>query len=572
MRARVVVPLLALALAGLGWWWYGARRSGEATGAGADRSPVELAGLTRPRREGGILERLTAKADARGDDWETEQLHDRASGQLGVIAHAIEVGTPSASELGAVVAEGFECVPLRPGGLATVFDDGVFVVRRAGGGAGQTLRGAEGLTSAVAELAGALGPDGRHVKFKPFTVEAEGTRFTTRNYYEASGHDDRSALQQSAVWTCSWIVPAGAEEPLLERIAITSYEEVTVQATGGALFADVTESALGANTSYAAQVLPGIDDWLTRQSRMVDMWIYGQHGIAVGDANGDGLEDLYVCDAGGLPNRLYVQNTDGTATERASELGVDWLEYGSSALWLDLDQDGDQDLVVATRPQLLLAENDGSGHFELRDAMAVVDDPLSLAAADFDLDGDVDVYVCVYNPSYEETAGTPMPIPYHDANNGGANVLLRNEGDFRFSDVTREVGLDANNKRFSFAAAWEDYDDDGDVDLYVANDFGRNNLFRNDGGRFTDVAASAGVEDIASGMSVAWGDYDRDGRRDVYVSNMFSSAGNRVTYQRRFEAGRDAQTVANVRRMARGNSLFANLGDGRSGTSARRPV
>ena len=63
-------------------------------------------------------------------------------------------------------------------------------------------------------------------------------------------------------------------------------------------------------------------------------------------------------------------------------------------------------------------------------------------------------------------------------------------------------------------------------------------------------------------MSAAWGDYDRDGRLDLYVSNMFSSAGSRVTYGRRFEEGRDAGTVASVRRMARGNSLFANAGDG----------
>ena len=75
---------------------------------------------------------------------------------------------------------------------------------------------------------------------------------------------------------------------------------------------------LGANASYAGQVLPGIDHWVTRLTRTVDMWIYGHHGIAVGDADGDGMEDLYVCDAGGLPNRLYLQRPDGTAVERSA--------------------------------------------------------------------------------------------------------------------------------------------------------------------------------------------------------------------------------------------------------------
>jgi hypothetical protein len=120
--------------------------------------------------------------------------------------------------------------------------------------------------------------------------------------------------------------------------------------------------------------------------------------------------------------------------------------------------------------------------------------------------------------------------------------------------------MDQNNRRFSMACSWEDYDDDGDQDLYVANDYGRNNLYRNDGGRFIDVAAAAGVEDISAGMSVSWGDPNRDGRMDVYVSNMFSSAGNRIAYQRRFQSGADPKTRSYLQRHARGNSLFFNDG------------
>jgi hypothetical protein len=111
------------------------------------------------------------------------------------------------------------------------------------------------------------------------------------------------------------------------------------------------------------------------------------------------------------------------------------------------------------------------------------------------------------------------------------------------------------------AAAWEDFDNDGDLDVYVANDFGRNNLYRNDHGRFVDTAAAASVEDHGSGMSVAWGDVDRDGRFDLYVGNMFSAAGNRVTYQRRFTGGRSTDAVEQLRRMARGNTLFMNRTD-----------
>jgi hypothetical protein len=154
------------------------------------------------------------------------------------------------------------------------------------------------------------------------------------------------------------------------------------------------------------------------------------------------------------------------------------------------------------------------------------------------------------------------PVPYHDANNGGRNALFRNDGNFHFTDVTEATGLDVNNRRFSFAASWEDFDNDGWMDLYVANDFGRHNLYRNDHGHFTDVAAAAGVEDIGAGMSVSWGDFNRDGLMDLYVANMFSSAGSRIAYQPKFAHSQSEETVKTMQRMARGNTLFQNAGDG----------
>jgi hypothetical protein len=115
----------------------------------------------------------------------------------------------------------------------------------------------------------------------------------------------------------------------------------------------------------------------------------------------------------------------------------------------------------------------------------------------------------------------------------------------------------------ALAAAWEDYDDDGDPDLYVANDFGPNDLFRNDGGKFVNVAIEARVEDFGSGMSVSWGDFNRDGRIDLYVGNMFSSAGNRITFQADKLRALDARSLPLLQRFAKGNSLFENVGGGR---------
>ena len=132
--------------------------------------------------------------------------------------------------------------------------------------------------------------------------------------------------------------------------------------------------------------------------------------------------------------------------------------------------------------------------------------------------------------------------------------------------MTVETGLDVNNRRYSYAASWEDFDSDGDMDLYVANDFGRNNLYRNqlvETGKphFEDVAEQLGVEDISAGMSVTWGDYNNDGLSDIYVSNMFSSAGNRIVYQRQFRPN-TSKSLSSFQRHARGNTLFENNGEG----------
>ena len=106
------------------------------------------------------------------------------------------------------------------------------------------------------------------------------------------------------------------------------------------------------------------------------------------------------------------------------------------------------------------------------------------------MDGDLDVYVCIYGEG-DRGAGSRgfderAPVPFQDAKNGGKNVLLVNRGGFSFTDETESVGLGANNNRWSFSASWEDYDNDGDPDLYVANDFGRNCMYRNDEGYFTE--------------------------------------------------------------------------------------
>jgi len=222
--------------------------------------------------------------------------------------------------------------------------------------------------------------------------------------------------------------------------------------------------------------------------------------------------------------------------------------------------------VLAHRFSITILKNDGTGRFSMVQTIDTESRVSGLSAADFDHDGLLDIHVCGYSPiaqtSPEDIFANPMP--YEDANNGAFNYLFRNEGGLRFTDVTAETGLNVNNTRFSFCAAWEDFDNDGDLDLYVANDFGRNNLYRNNlipSGKatFTDVAAEFGVEDIAASMSVDWADVDNDGHMDLYIGNMWSSAGNRIAFQQQFKPGSTEQTRQLIQRHARGNTFFKNV-------------
>ena len=516
------------------------------------------------------------KEDPQADGWDAEVFAAGAFYQLEALANLlVQPASITVESLTELCAQDISMPPLRPERLVEVYRDDTFIVERLEADVlldhkkGFDRR--DGFARALHHLMEPL--DKAHdirAKFKIFQVDTARALPATRAYVQLSGRKDDVAVQINATWHVTWSVteppeiPESPAGPLIQAILVIAHEQSTVHTTAP-LFADCTEAVLGKNRAFDEQLRPGVDHWMGRIDMRYGLEMGGRQGLAVGDVNGDYLEDLYVCQMGGLPNLLFIQNPDGTVSDQSADAGVDWLQSTHGALFVDLDNDGDQDLLVGVLDGILVQENDGNGRFKVKSANPLpAAIPYSLAATDYDQDGDVDVYVCCYNrrPGINRHFLLPRPVPYHDANNGGRNVLLRNDGNWRFRHVTKHVGLDVNNRRFSFAAAWEDYDNDGDPDLYVANDFGRNNLYRNEGSTFRDVAAEQDVEDIGAGMSTSWGDYNNDGLMDLYVSNMFSSAGTRISVQEKFHADVLDAERSELQRHARGNTLFKNLGGG----------
>jgi hypothetical protein len=516
------------------------------------------------------------------DGWTIEVQAERAKHaltQIGEVLFGPSEFVPA--ELQPLAAPDFQGTRLLPTDRTVVFEDELMRIERMSAASTTAddspiaYRGHTGWLQALEAVAKFWRPlEDRRFEFKIFRARLEDVgQLVTHQYLAVSGWRSERFIEQHATWVVRWRAEPDSDSLVIQSIDVVDFEE-TAGRQAGKLFADCTPSVLQHNACYESQFLFGMNYWLDRTQDMRYFSPLGNPGLAVGDVDGDGRDDLYVCQEANLPNRLFVQQADGSARDVAAAWQVDWLEGSRSALLVDLDNDGDQDLAVAILGGIVLAANEG-GRFSLRDVLETNDDTTTLAAADYDLDGDLDLYVCVDYPNDYFASTRDVTVQggaanrmYHDANNGGRNSLFRNDiarhdpaAAWQFTDVTAASGLDQNNRRYTWSASWEDYDEDGDQDLYVANDFGRNNLYANEGGHFIDTAGQANAEDSASGMSAAWGDVNRDGLMDLYIGNMFSSAGGRITFQPEFKADADEATRQRLKRFARGNTLLENLGD-----------
>lgn len=264
------------------------------------------------------------------------------------------------------------------------------------------------------------------------------------------------------------------------------------------------------------------------------------------DYDADGWLDLYIPSPcwlkqisdnrsrrlrGRLTNRLYRNEGNGTFEDVTSKAEVGDKGYGVGCSAADFDRDGDLDLYVLNYGANVFYRNDGDGTFtDITKESGLGDERWSLSAPWFDCDGDgdLDVYVVNYLEydsgkfrSYYAAKGYPGPLSY----NGQADALYRNNGDGTFTDIAKEAGVYQPNGR-GMSGAVADLDNDGLLDIYVTNDAMGNYFFKNaGGGRFANegllmgLAFGEGGQGVSS-MGPAIGDVDRDRRLDIYIPDM----------------------------------------------------
>ncbi|MDA7882236.1 VCBS repeat-containing protein [Akkermansiaceae bacterium] len=282
--------------------------------------------------------------------------------------------------------------------------------------------------------------------------------------------------------------------------------------------------------------------------------------VSIVDIDDDGFDDLYIMVSLGT-NLLLRNRGDGTFEEAASTYELAFKGNSTCGLFADFDNDGDQDLMLGrSLERSVYLENTGSWYRAKELDFALPALVTSMSAVDYNKDGLLDVYFCTYrlgalgsgdsglgeaNPSlnWPERLLSPTDAAefrrrYRDETNpqggidflnqvGPPNVFLVNQGNGNFAPAPE--GPQVNVWKNSLQATWSDYDDDGDPDLYLANDFSSDHLFRNDGpDGFVDVTEESGANTYGFAMGASFGDYDQDGKQDLYVSNMFSKAGRRI--------------------------------------------
>ncbi len=289
-------------------------------------------------------------------------------------------------------------------------------------------------------------------------------------------------------------------------------------------FTDIAAKA-GVQTQHHTRKYNG------KSAEVLGMFTSGGSSAAVGDFDGDGLDDIFVTDSDkGKLNHLFHNNGNMTFTDVAVAAGVaggnDPLSIVADALWFDYDNDGRQDLLVARFGTPILYHNEGGGKFKdvsKGSGFNKFGNTIAVIAFDYDNDGLLDVMLGNYfKPENLLELKDPHVLPndLDNAINGGGVTLWHNQGKGVFVDVTVKAGF-GKHTGWTLDIGHGDYDNDGFQDIYLACDYGTDRIFFNNGdGTFTDTTEKSIGFDTRKGMNVDVADYDNDGYLDIYVTNI----------------------------------------------------
>jgi len=273
-------------------------------------------------------------------------------------------------------------------------------------------------------------------------------------------------------------------------------------------------------------------------------------GITVFDYNNDGLMDLYLMNGTylegisdpegkvfeGTRNKLYKNNGNGTFSDVSKVAGVDDDSWSMAAGAIDLDNDGFQDLYVLNYGSNIFYHNNGNGTFGDITASLGLKGPdklngftkwsIGVSFWDYNLDGRLDAMVgnfLAFDPDYVSTQ-TPGMMPHPSEYNGQATMLYEQKTDGKFVDVTKDEGLFFPDSKCMGLTVF-DYDDDGDLDIFQANDHQMNYLFRNANGTYKEFGVASGIAANSQGkmtgsMHGTIGDIDGDGLIDILVTDL----------------------------------------------------
>jgi enediyne biosynthesis protein E4 len=310
-------------------------------------------------------------------------------------------------------------------------------------------------------------------------------------------------------------------------------------------------------------------------------------GVALIDYDGDGWLDIYFTNAPSVAmalrgerakSALYHNNHDGTFTDVTDKAGVGYPCWAMGAAVGDYNNDGRPDLIVSCFGGVVLYRNNGDGTFtDVSKATGLAKDTgwaTGVAFGDYDGDGNSDLFV----PHYVDFDMNDLPrfgslktCQYHNVAvqcgprglKGYPDTLYHNNGDGTFTEVAKQAGVDDPNRFFGLGAVWTDFDNDGKLDLFVANDGEPNYLYHNEGnGRFKEIGLEAGVAVSQDGveqanMGLAVGDFLSTGRMSVFVSHFSDEYAGLY----RNDGGMSFSDVARSAGIASKSSPFVGWGD-----------